>query len=416
MSKPPIRTMRSEAERIEELRARLVASHAIPAPDIRVVRAPLRICPLGAHIDHQLGVVTGMTIDQSLLMAFAPTMDGSVTIESQNFDTPVHFRMDDVPAYVEGDWGNYIRGAVLALQREKRLEYGMVGIIDGEMPVGGLSSSAAVTIAYLLALETVNAIELTAHDNISMVSRTEQDYIGLRNGILDQTSILFSQPDSLTRIDCRDNQIDTVAQSKKVADFEILVVYSGVGKSGGLVGTGYNNRVNECQEAAQLLLEVAGAEPNIETGVAGRGERLRNVDPSIFATYGEQLPEHLRKRATHYFGEMQRVEEGLDAWRSGDMPRFGTLMTASGASSVHQYECGCPQLITLYDILSQTSGVYGVRFSGAGFRGNCIALIDPSQRSSIAESIHKVYPETHPEMAYLYSIHFCQPSGPAQVL
>ena len=409
---PPVRIMRSDAERIEELRLRLAQRFAVAVCDIRVVRAPLRICPLGAHIDHQLGIVTGMTIDQSLLMAFAPTTDGTVTIESQNFDTPVHFSVADVPPYRQGDWGNYIRGAVLALQRENTLQRGMVGLIDSEMPVGGLSSSAAVTIAYLLALEAVNEIELAPHDNIALVSRTEQGYIGLRNGILDQTSILFSRPGSLTRIDCLDNGIDRVAIGDQQDDFEILVVYSGVGKSGGLVGTGYNSRVDECQEAARLLLAFAGETDDLPSS----DPRLRHVDPAIFATDGHRLPETLRKRATHYFGEMQRVEEGLQAWRAGDMQHFGTLMTASGASSVDQYECGSPQLITLYDILHQTEGVYGARFSGAGFRGNCIALIDPKARTHIAKTLHQQYPEAHPDVADLYSIHFCQPAGAAEVL
>ena len=122
------------------------------------------------------------------------------------------------------------------------------------------------------------------------------------------------------------------------------------------------------------------------------------------------------RRARHYFGEMERVQEGLDAWQQGDLHNFGSLVNASGESSIKWYECGSPQLITLYEILRETSGVYGTRFSGAGFRGNCIALIDPSQGDAIAEAVHRRYPLAHPDVADRYSIHFCYPDGSAGVV
>jgi galacturonokinase len=143
---------------------------------------------------------------------------------------------------------------------------------------------------------------------------------------------------------------------------------------------------------------------------------LRQVDAALFHKFGPGLDEPLRRRATHFFTEMERVQAGVEAWRAGDLRRFGELVTASGASSIHNYECGCPQLITLYEILADCPGVYGVRFSGAGFRGNCLALVDPTQREAIAAHIHARYPTAHPEMADHYSIHFCQSTDAAQVI
>ncbi|MBV7327047.1 GHMP kinase [Chloroflexi bacterium TSY] len=405
---PPIPVMMPEEERVERLREQLSSEHGIAPQDVEVIRAPLRICPLGAHIDHQLGVVTGMTIDQSVLMAFAPTMDDFVHVRSRNFDQSIAFRMGDLPPYQPGDWGNYLRGAVFALQQDYVLNHGMVAVVESEMPVGGLSSSAAVTISYLLALEAVNQITLSPLDNVLMVSRTEQQYIGLKNGILDQTSILFSQPNCLTHIDCLENQVTQIDCNAQSDPYEILVVYSGVSESGGLMGTGYNNRVAECQEAAKYLLDTAGIED--------AESRLCNVDEQIFKANGHLLPQTLHKRAAHFFGEMNRVREGTDAWQKGEISRFGSLMTASGESSVHLYECGCPQLITLYNILRDTAGVYGARFSGGGFRGNCIALIDPQARESIAEAVHTRYPTAHPAEAKRYSIHFCQSGGSATII
>jgi len=403
-SAPPIRAARPESEQIEQLVSRLHRTAGVERDAIRVVKSPLRICPLGAHIDHQLGVVTGMTIDQSIFLAFAPTADGSVRVESRNFSPPVSFHLDDVPPYQRGDWGNYLRGAARALRRQHRLERGLVGVVGGEMPIGGLSSSAAVTTAYLLALEAANGLDIPPAENIALVRYTENEYIGLNNGILDQSVILFSERGSLTVIDCDTLQIERVPSSLSADDYEILVVYSGLSR--GLVGTDYNNRVAECQEAARLLLQHTD-------GADAPDPRLRRVPPATFKAEGHRLPPVLHRRATHYFGEMRRVAEGVSAWRAGDLSRFGALMNESGESSIRYYECGSPQLITLYETLRQTSGVYGTRFSGAGFRGCCIALIDPAARESIAEAVHRRYPAAHPEQAHAYSIHVCRPDGRA---
>ena len=107
---------------------------------------------------------------------------------------------------------------------------------------------------------------------------------------------------------------------------------------------------------------------------------------------------------------------GLKPWRAGDIPRVGQLIRASGASSINNYESGCEQLKTLYDILGDCPGVYGVRFSGGGFRGSCIGLSDPAYREEINTVIDAHYPSAHPEMAERYSVHFCRSDGPARVL
>ena len=404
---PPVHVVRPETERMDILTRQLMRNHRVDPATIRVVRAPLRICPLGAHIDHQLGIVSGITIDQSLLMVFAPTADGKIHVESENFNPPISFNLNSVPPYVPRDWGNYIRGAVLALQQQYRLSRGLVGVVGSEMPIGGLSSSAAVTISYLLALEVANGLDISPKENVDLVRFTENQYIGLNNGILDQSVILFSQPNHLTTIDCKTVSVNLISGPLKKDDFEFLAVYSGVTEV--LAGTDYNSRVAECQEAAKLLSAYAGQKPT-------PNPRLRHVDPDIFDAEGQRLPEKLWRRATHFFGEMQRVADGIQAWEDGDLNRLGQLISGSGESSIKYYECGSPQLIALYEILQNTPGVYGARFSGAGFRGCCIALIDPVARETASETIHRRYPVEHPNQADIYSIHFCRLDGQAGLI
>ncbi|CAN5582672.1 galactokinase [soil metagenome] len=404
---PSIDVARPEAERITGLVQRLRQQYTGDPALMRIAKVPLRISPLGAHIDHQLGNVTGMAVDRAILLAFAPTDDGTVRVESRDFTHGTTFHLNAVPSYQKGEWGNYLRGAVLALQQSYRLPHGIIGVMDSDMPIGGLSSSAAVTIAYLLALESANHLSVTPQENIALVTRTEHAYIGLNNGILDQTSILFSERNYLTLIDCETVQIEKAPIHAETQDFAILAVYSGVTQA--LVGTGYNNRVAECQEAARQLLQQAGQPEQADP-------RLRKVSSELFREHAHQLPTILQRRAQHFFGEMARVNQGVAAWRAGDITRFGQLMTESGASSIENYECGSPQLITLYHILRTTSGVYGTRFSGAGFRGSCLALIDPAASELIAEAIHRHYPQAHPAEAERYSLHLCQPASKAALL
>jgi galactokinase/galacturonokinase len=396
---------------IEQLRQRLKQRTGCADGDIRLVYAPLRISPLGAHVDHQDGLVTGMTLDRVILLAFVPRRDRRVCVESLNFPGYVEFALDDVPPKSPRDWGNYVRGAALALQQpalgKRPLQTGIDAVVGGSMPIGGLSSSAAVGVAYLLALETANDLTISAEENIQLDRYIENVYLGLKNGIMDQSMILKSERDTLTYLDCQSVAFEKIPIPHEKNGFDILVVYSGVEKS--LGGTDYNNRVAECEEAARLLLAWSGQTPP-------ESPRLRMVPEDVYAEFGAHLPTPLDRRARHFFGEVQRVREGAEAWRAGDVPTIGQLMRESGASSVHNYESGCPQLVTLYNILCEAPGVYGARFSGAGFRGSCIGLSDPARREEIRAFIDARYPAAHPNAAERYSVHFCKSDGPARVL
>jgi len=174
------------------------------------------------------------------------------------------------------------------------------------------------------------------------------------------------------------------------------------------VETDYNRRVSECRDAATLLLEQAGC-PVPERPV------LRQVSREIFDAYAKTLPETPRKRAQHFFDEIARVPLGVNAWRAGDFAAFGELVNASGESSISNYESGAPHLVTLYRLLSGMPGVYGARFSGAGFRGNAVAFIHPDAREDVRRQIETEYARRHPDMADKFSIHICRPGSGAML-
>jgi len=378
----------SEPEFPKQLQQEVVRRYGVRPDAVRVVRSPYRICPLGAHIDHQLGPVTAMAIDRSVHVAYAP-LAGEVRLSSLDFPGDVAFSLAHVPDRRDGDWGNFARGAVRALQQRYPLRRGIQGVTSGRLDGGGLSSSAAIGVALLLALEEANGLTVTEQDNIALDQAIENEYLGLRNGILDQAAILLSRRDQLTCLDCQTRRHELIPAAAAVGPPAILIAFSGLKKA--LVGTDYNRRVEECRTAAALLLRALGRPDAVPV--------LRSVGPDEYAQFQHLLDGPPARRAAHFFSEVERVHQGVECWRRGDLAGFGRLVSASGESSIRNYECGCPPLIDLYEILIATQGVYGARFSGAGFRGCCLALMDAPAAEPAAEAVLRRYRKRQPQLA-----------------
>lgn len=385
----------------------LASRYGVAPASARMVFAPYRICPLGAHIDHQLGPVTAMAIDRGVLLAYAPSKDRGVQLSSMEFAGEARFELDRPGAPQPGDWVNYARGAVQALTRKGHtLSRGLVGVITGPWSEGGLSSSAAVGVACLLALEDVNGLRVAAEENILLDQAIENDYLGLKNGILDQAGILLSRKDHLTLLDCATHQHGLVPPAQPAGTWSLLLAFSGLKQA--LTGTDYNRRVAECAAAARILLNAAGRpEANALLGC---------VRESEYAEHKHKLPHPLDRRAAHFFSEVDRVRQGVVAWSKGDLPSFGRLMAESGESSIRNYQCGSPPLVDLYELLVSCPGVYGARFSGAGFRGCCVALVNEAAAQQIAEAITPAYARRQPALAAQASVEICHSDDGARFL
>ena len=398
----------SFSERVARLSAEAAAFSGRASGDIRIVRSPYRICPLGAHVDHQLGRVTGMAIDRSLLLAFTPTRDGLIRLRSADLDREAAFAVSEAASVPKEGWARYAAGAVLALQNAGLpVQRGIAGVLEGSLPIGGLSSSAAVTIAYLLALEAANDQDVSPSHNIALEQYVENVHIGLNNGILDQSVILLSERNRLLFLDCLDGSWELIDPPRDMPEFGIVVAYSGLSDS--LTSTGYNQRVAECRAAAEALLRLGGlAVPDRPV--------LRDVPVETYEAHADALPATLAKRARHFFTENARVIAGRQAWAAGDLAAFGRLITESGRSSIENYECGSEELITLYETLRDAPGVWGARFSGAGFRGSCIGLYRPGAEEQVRAAIGGVFPARHPHVADRYEVHFCRSDSAAEVL
>jgi galactokinase/galacturonokinase len=362
---------------------------------------PYRICPLGAHSDHQLGKITGFAIDKGIHIAYGPKQNGIIEIQSVQFPKRAQWHVASTPKEKQDDWADHLRGATIALNARYPLRTGLCAVLDGELPIGGLSSSAAVIITFLSALCTMNGIKLTEQELVQISLEAENKYVGVSCGKLDQSCEVYAKKDNLLYMDMQDDSYELIPQHPDMKPYKIAIFFSGLERS--LASSKFNMRVDECRSAAYALKAFAG----LEYGKFNE-TNLRDVPREVYEQYKDKLPENWAKRAEHWYTEFDRVQKGAEAWRKGDIEEFGRLSFESGYSSIHNWETGSPELIKLYEIMTETKGIYGGRFSGAGFKGCCMALIDPAHEESICETVTREYLKAFPHLEGKYSVHICE--------
>ncbi len=369
--------------------------------------SPYRICPLGAHVDHQHGLVSGFAFDSGIEFLFSATESGKVEMASLSFEGLMTFNVRRPADERQGNWGDYLRGAVWALQQDFPLQKGIRGIVKGSMPIGGLSSSAALLCGFVMALDKVNNLGLTRRQIIDYASRAERCYVGLNNGILDQACMVLCEADKLLYLDTRTGNhrlIPFGGDTPRPLPFKLGIFFSGVTRK--LTGTDYNLRVAECKTAAWILQAYEDVKLRELDDT-----RLRDVDEEVFERHAHRMPARFARRARHFYTECDRVARGVKAWEEGDIEAFGKLVFESCESSMDNYECGSPELIEIYRIMRETDGIYGGRFSGAGFKGACIALVDPTKEDSIRKTVTERYLARYPQYRDSFEIFFCNPAN-----
>ena len=423
--------------------------------------SPYRVCPLGAHVDHQHGLVTGFAINKGVDLWWTPSGspclggeedplnppvygESHVHLESKTFEGVVDFEINAPTQVREHHWGDYARGAKYALMKRFELKRGIDGVIQGSLPVGGLSSSAAVLIAYVMAFAKANDIALKPFEVVKIASEAEREYIGLNNGLLDQACIALSKKDQLLFLDCDSNEYRLIPFGKTPSvspclggekksslrredlggseesalnredlggslPFEIGIFFSGLTRS--LVNSDYNLRVYECKTAAWNML--AYTDQPLKTFDK---TFLRDIPKATFEKTRIAMPARFARRAEHFYSEYRRVRQGVTAWETGNMKLFGKLSFDSCESSIHNYECGSPELIAIYEIMRCLPGVYGGRFSGAGFKGACIALVDPAYKEDIQKVLTEKYLEQFPEYEKTFQVFWVRPDDGARFL
>lgn len=364
------------------------------------VFCPYRVCPIGAHVDHQFGTVSGFALDEGICLYYKPIKETVVELYSVNFKEKNIFEIKR-EFTINNNWGDYAKAAMIALfSQGYELKRGFNGVIIGTLPIGGLASSSAVILAYIIVFSRVNGFFLESKDLIKIAYLAEQKFLGIHIGKLDQNCEIYCKKNCLLYFDTLSNHIENIKKSEKMPSFKIGIFYSG--KSRVLKDSAYNIRVNECNEAATILKKCARI---MCQDVANN--YLREVSKEIFEKYRSDMPYNLEKRAEHFFSETARLEQGIIAWKLGDIKKFGQLVFQSGDSSIKYYESSSLELCKLHSIAKNTPGIWGGRFSGAGFKGCYLAIVDSRYTRQVEEYVTERYLDIFPELRGKFSVHFC---------
>jgi galactokinase len=326
---------------------------------------------IGEHTDYNDGFVLPMAIDRALWIAARPRADRRVVVHSLDFEDSAVLDLADLEHHEDG-WPEYLRGVAWSLgEAGHRLECGWEGVAAGDVPVGaGLSSSAALELAAARAFATACALPWDPAAMARVAQRAENEWVGVRSGIMDQMISAAGRAGHALLIDCRSLETRPVPMPAGVA-----VVIMDTATRRGLVDSAYNERRTQCEAAARTL------------GVRA----LRDVTPeALQARAGELEPLTLR-RARHVVTENARTLEAADALARGDAPAVGRLMDASHASLRDDFEVSRAELDAIVALARARPGCHGARMTGAGFGGCAVALADAPAAPALAAAVARDY-------------------------
>ncbi|MBC7236108.1 MAG: galactokinase [Chloroflexi bacterium] len=336
-----------------------------------LVAAPGRVNLIGEHTDYNDGFVLPAAIDRHVLLAVAPRRDHLVRLHALDFAAYSQFSLDNIEHDAKASWSNYERGVAWALQSAGYALAGMDAVIVGDVPIGsGLSSSAAVEVATALAFQTLSSLEIDGVRRALLCQKAENEFVGMRCGIMDQYIISLGRRDHALLIDCRNLGYELVPIPQGCS-----LIVCDTNKRRGLVDSEYNTRRQECERGAAIL------------GVPA----LRDVSPEVFRAREGELDEVTRKRCRHVVMENARVLEAVRALREGDVARFGELMNASHISLRDDYEVSCAELDAMVEAAWRQEGVLGARMTGAGFGGCTVNLVRQEAADRFAVRVAQEY-------------------------
>jgi galactokinase len=335
--------------------------------------APGRAELLGNHTDYNDGYVLAIAVDRGTTFRGHPRADRTIHLHTREFNATEIVELDKLASEKVAPWTRYILGVVDQFCRNELPVEGFEAEITGDLPMGaGLSSSASIENATLLFLIKAFGARLEPMQMAHLAQMAEHDFVGVRCGLLDQIASLMSRAGHATFIDCRTFDVQHVPLPEKTS---LIIVNSGVKHA--LVAGEYNERRSDCEAAAHAL------------GV----KMLRDVTSEMLEAQKNHLADRIHHRALHIVGENERVLEGTEALRRGDVARFGELMFASHESSRVNFENSCPELDLLVETARRTPGIYGARLSGGGFGGATINLVEAGREDEVARALTAALPD-----------------------
>lgn len=363
-----------------------------------VARAPGRVNLIGEHVDYCDGFVLPIAIDRAIWIALRRIQGRMVRVHSAHYDEILSFDLDRVLSPDDNEkegtdgWLEYLKAVAWALQGAGHELCGWEGVVAGDVPIAaGLASSAALEVATALGFVGASSLNVALPDLALLCQRAENDWVGMKCGIMDQSISALGRRNHAMLLDCQSLDYELVPLPPGTA-----VVVLDTGTRRGLMDSEYNARRARCEAAAEFF------------GVTA----LRDVTVEQFKGREHELDEVTRKRARHVVFEIARTLAAVEAMRQKDARRLGQLMIQSHESLRDDFEVSTTALDTMVNCALEV-GCYGARLTGAGFGGCAVALVKADQAQAFADQVAPKYQEATSNKPEIY---VCQAANGAEVL
>lgn len=371
----------------------------------KIRRSSSRFCLGVEHGDYNGTELFGVGTDRFIWMAYKPNETGRLRLFSGNFasDGLIDIPLDSIPepGTDKESWSRFPLGVAWLLKREGfPVTRGIDAVLYGNIPGGGMSRSASLTLNLLITLAEVNGISFESDMKIvDLAQAVENHYIGSPCGNLDQIMILFAREGKGTHYNPADRSVRHVPLGQGAPDFRIMSLDTGTMRPG-LEKSTYKIRHSECREMVDLCSGPFGLKTLGDV-------RTQQQHDAIIARFGASHP-HLCRRLSYIFGAQQRFGEMLAAWQQGDVGKVGAIFRADGLGLRDQYEISGRELETMCDIARTVHGVLGERMLGGGDKGASGALVLTGSEQALRNAVATAYPRSHPGYADKFAVHSCR--------
>jgi galactokinase len=347
-----------------------------PLVNTRVFRAPGRVNLIGEHTDYNEGFVMPAAINFATSVTIGARPDRRLSVFSENCREAIEFDLDDPEPRATGHWSDYLKGVAVVLEQSGHRLRGAELLIQGDVPIGsGLSSSAALEVSTALALLANSELTVPPVELAKLCQRAENEFVGMRCGIMDQFISCCGQANAALMLDCRSLDYRLLPLPSNVR----LVISNTIVKHE-LASSEYNVRRSECEAGVHHF---AQSRPNVRA--------LRDVTEAELERSRVDLSEVIHRRCRHVISENARVLQAAEALESGDLEAFGGLMNKSHRSLRDDYEVSCKELDLMVVLAGQVEGVYGSRMTGGGFGGCTISLVEAESVEGFKDTVARGY-------------------------
>ena len=341
-----------------------------------IFRSPGRVNLIGEHTDYNEGFVLPAAIDKEIIFAIAPSGDKNCRLVSIDMEDSYEF---NIGTFVKSGkaWANYLLGMIDQLKIAGYKLNGFNCVFGGDIPIGaGLSSSAALEAGLGFALKSLFSLSVEPMDIVKLAQKAENDFVGVKCGIMDQYINIFGQKNNALKIDCR--TLDYTYLPFNTDNLSIVLCDSRVSHS--LAASEYNLRRKQCETGVKQLQRF---HPEVNS--------LRDVSLPLLKEHLEDFDPVVYKRCEYVIEENARLLAACDTLLKNDMKAFGELMNESHEGLKNKYEVSCSELDSLVEYARQDENTLGCRMMGGGFGGCTINLVKKDAVEDFVQTMTEKY-------------------------